>query len=271
MHDVQYQSLPAPAPGVDHAYGDNVHLLSHPWAMSVLARLCSPECHQPEIMRLVQRLYGWMLTEVASRELRCERIEQSTRMRASEPQGIYRGQVIDRRQGVVVVDVARAGMVPSQAVYDGLHDMIDADRLRQDHVIASRRTNSRGEVVGTDVSAAKIGGPVGDAVVLLPDPMAATGSSLDVVIQRYASLPGGPPRKVVAMHLIVTPEYLKRITTAWPDLRIYAVRLDRGLSPPEVLATRPGTHWDQEVGLNSIQYIVPGAGGVGELLNNSWV
>ena len=55
------------------------------------------------------------------------------------------------------------------------------------------------------------------------------------------------------------------------SLHIFAVRLDRGLSAPDVLATTPGTRWDEERGLNDIQYIVPGAGGVGEVLNNAWV
>ena len=58
---------------------------------------------------------------------------------------------------------------------------------------------------------------------------------------------------------------------AHPDIVIYALRLDRGLSPADVLATVPGTRWDEERGLNDHQYIVPGAGGVGEILNNAWV
>ena len=31
-----------------------------------------------------------------------------------------------------------------------------------------------------------------------------------------------------------------------------------------------GTHWERERGLNEQGYIVPGAGGMGEVLNNSW-
>jgi len=73
------------------------------------------------------------------------------------------------------------------------------------------------------------------------------------------------------MHLIVTPEYIKRVLADHPDVIIYALRLDRGLSEPAVLQTVPGERWDEERGLNEHQYIVPGAGGVGEILNNSWV
>ncbi|MGH7280580.1 MAG: uracil phosphoribosyltransferase, partial [Polyangiaceae bacterium] len=41
--------------------------------------------------------------------------------------------------------------------------------------------------------------------------------------------------------------------------------------PGDVLATVPGTRWEEERGLDEHQYIVPGAGGVGEILNNAWV
>jgi uracil phosphoribosyltransferase len=73
------------------------------------------------------------------------------------------------------------------------------------------------------------------------------------------------------MHCIVTPEYLRHMKTFHPEVQIYAIRLDRGLSPKEILETKPGTHWDKEKGLNSKSYIVPGGGGLGEVLNNSFV
>lgn len=269
--DQQYLHHPAPGQGIEHAYGPNIHILSQPYPMSILARLCSSETTQPAVNRLVCRLYDWLLGEVASRELPRRQVSIPTRMRASEPRGVYSGEAIDRQQPVVVCDIARAGMVPSQRVYEALHDVLAPEVIRQDHVMASRKTNDAGQVVGIHVHASKIGGPVNEAIVLIPDPMAATGTSLDAVLQTYRNLPGGPPRKIVAMHLIITPEYLRRIRDAHPDLVIYAVRLDRGMSSTEVLATRPGTRWAEEVGLNSVQYIVPGAGGVGELLNNAWI
>ena len=52
---------------------------------------------------------------------------------------------------------------------------------------------------------------------------------------------------------------------------VYALRLDRGLSPPEVLQTMPGERWDEERGLTDHHYIVPGGGGLGEIMNNSFV
>jgi uracil phosphoribosyltransferase len=32
----------------------------------------------------------------------------------------------------------------------------------------------------------------------------------------------------------------------------------------------PGVEWERERGLNEQSYIVPGAGGMGEVLNNAW-
>jgi len=51
---------------------------------------------------------------------------------------------------------------------------------------------------------------------------------------------------------------------------VYALRVDRGASSPSALASIPGTLWDEESGLTDNQYIIPGAGGLGELMNNSY-
>ncbi len=101
--------------------------------------------------------------------------------------------------------------------------------------------------------------------------MAATGSSVLDALEVFDALPGGPPARTVLCHLMVTPEYLRRLTQARPDVHVYALRLDRGMSSEEVLATVPGSRWDEESGLNDHQYIVPGAGGLGELINNAFV
>ena len=87
----------------------------------------------------------------------------------------------------------------------------------------------------------------------------------------YEQLPGGPPLAVIAMHLMATPEAVQHLKKTHPGVKLYACRFDRGLSPDEVLETEPGTHPERERGLNDVHYIVPGAGGMGELLTNSWV
>jgi len=239
--------------------------------MAMLQRLSSPATVQPEVNRLVGGLYDLLLSEVSNRILATTRVDSPTRMIEFTDRGVYRGESIDARQKVVVVDVARAGIIPAHHFYEGLHHVIEPSCLRQDHVVASRTTDAQGCVTGVTLDGSKIGGPIDDATVIFPDPMAATGSSIAGVIKHYLESLGGVPRALVAVHLIVTPEYIRRMTAQFPDLHIIAIRLDRGLSAPEILDSIPGTHSEQERGLTDNQYIVPGAGGVGEVLNNAWI
>ena len=269
--DSQYGNLSGSMDGLEHKYGPQVHLMSNPYAMSMLTRACSPEAVQPEVNHLVSALYDHLLSFVASTVLRKGKVTVPTRMNEFTDKGVYVGDCIDRSQRVVVVDIARAGILPSHRFYEGLHHIVDAAGIRQDHVVASRTTDASGKVTGVALDGSKIGGTIQDATVIFPDPMAATGSSLAGVIDHYSRKVDGQSAAMVAVHLIVTPEYLKRMTEQFPHLHIFAIRLDRGLSSQDVLGTIPGTHWEEEVGLNQTQYIVPGAGGVGEVLNNAWI
>ena len=135
----------------------------------------------------------------------------------------------------------------------------------------SRMLDEAETVVGSSIGGAKIGGDIDDAFVLFPDPMGATGGSLATAISLYKNKVPGKPRRILLLNLIVTPEYLRRITTEHPDVGVYALRLDRGMSPPEVFGTVPGTLWEKERGLDDRQYIVPGGGGFGEIMNNAYV
>jgi len=140
---------------------------------------------------------------------------------------------------------------------------------RQDHISIGRVTDHDNRVQGSQVSGHKIGGPTDNAIVIFPDPMGATGGTLVESLDLYKKM--GKAKKYVALHCIVTPEYLKQVTAKHPDLVVYAVRLDRGLSSDAILKTIPGESWNQEKGLNDHHYIVPGGGGFGEVMNNAYV
>lgn len=269
MHDIQHQGFAHRLSEMEHGYGPQVHILADPYLLSLLSRLCAPETFQPDINRLVEVIYRHLTGLVVAHELPRATVERPTRMAAYHPDAAYCGQIIDPETTAVVVDIARAGMFPSQIVYDHLNLVLTPHGVRQDHVFMNRRTDETGAVVGVDVSGSKLGGPVEGAILLIPDPMGATGGSIRHAIELMAR--HGKARKVIAMHLIVTPEYLQAMQTHHPDAVIYAVRLDRGLSSPEVLSSVPGTYWAQEKGLNDRQYIVPGGGGFGEILNNAFV
>jgi uracil phosphoribosyltransferase len=256
---------------VDHRYGPNVHLIDDPLSWSQLARLSARETTQPAVGRLVRGLYERLAQVVLAAEFPRGRIDVPTRMVASSPEAVYRGLALVPTTKAVTVGIARAGTMPSQAVYDLLNDVLDPSGVRQDHLFMSRATDEAGRVTGTTWHDAKIGREIEGRIVLFPDPMGATGSSMIRALDHYKNKLEGTPGPCITMHLIVTPEYVKNMKAAHPDAIVYAFRLDRGLSPAHVFATPPGTHWDEERGLDEHQYIVPGAGGLGELLNNAWV
>jgi uracil phosphoribosyltransferase len=256
---------------IEHRYGANAHLLDDPVAWTQLARLCARETQQPEVGRLVRTLYEGLGHVVVAAEFPRARLDVPTRMVTSSPQAVVRSCGIEPSTRVVTVGIARAGTVPSQIVYELLNDLLDPACVRQDHLFMSRATDAQGRVTGATWHDAKIGREVDGRIVLFPDPMGATGASMVSAVDHYKRSLNGTPAACIAIHLIVTPEYLRHVQRAHPDLVVYALRLDRGLSGDDVLATVPGTRWDDERGLDDHQYIVPGAGGVGEILNNAWV
>ncbi|MBL7715099.1 MAG: uracil phosphoribosyltransferase [Bdellovibrionales bacterium] len=270
--DIQFQNLEYLLSETEHRYGKRVHILSDPFLLSHLAQLCAESTTQPVINELVTTIYSSLLKIVVNREFPRKQVAMRTRMAQSHPkEGIYQGPVIDPEVPVVTVNLARAGTLPSHICYTALNYFMNPSKVRQDHISIGRMTDHAEQVTGSRVSGHKIGGGVAGGIVLFPDPMGATGGTLVEAVNLYKKMDPNPARKYVALHCIVTPEYLKRVTTAHPDLEIYAVRLDRGLSDAETLKSIPGTFWDREKGLNDKQYIVPGGGGFGEILNNAYV
>jgi len=258
-------------PQITHHYGESVHLLDDPLAWTQLARLCARETIQPEVGKLVRVLYEKLAQAVLAAEFPRTRVAVPTRMVVNQPEAVYRGVGLDPSTKCVTVGIARAGTMPSQIVYDLLNEVLDPTGVRQDHLFMSRATDANGKVIGATWHDAKIGRDVEGRILIVPDPMGATGSSMNSALTHYKTRLEGTPKKCITMHLIVTPEFIRNVLKEHPDTVIYAWRLDRGLSPEKILSTTPGTHWDEERGLDEHQYIVPGAGGVGEILNNAWV
>ena len=271
MKDTTYLDYPFQLSEIPHEYGENVHLISDPLLMSWLTRLSSPETIQPAITHLARELYTSLLKTVIARETPRVEVQSPTRMLSREPKGIWQGQILNPETRFVTVDIARAGTLPSQIAFELLNTVVNPHGVRQDHLYMNRATNEAGEVCGINHSGSKIGGDIENAIVLFPIPMGATGASMSDALKIYKSLDGGAPRRLITVHLIITPEYIRTIQSDHPDTVIYALRLDRAMSSAQALGATPGKFPDEESGLNEIQYIVPGAGGVGEILNNSFV
>lgn len=269
--DAQYTPFSFRPPEIAHRYGGNVHIVSDPLALSMLARACAQGVVQPEMNNLVREMYRLLAHLVIAAEFPRQIQSTPTRMIAHTPMGVWQGPTVDPKTQAVVVALARAGLLPSQITFDFLNQVLAPEGVRQDHLSLGRVVDTHGHVTGAALGAVKIGGPVADALMLIPDPMGATGSTVSAVVEHYRAEVQGQPRKTIALHLIVTPEYLRHVNQHHPHVIVYALRLDRGLSPPDVLASVPGEHWERERGLNEHHYIVPGGGGLGEVMNNAFV
>jgi uracil phosphoribosyltransferase len=269
LKDSHYLNPPFVVSEIPHEYGENVHLLNDPVLSTTLARLCSLECTQPVVNQLLGTLYRDLIRVVANHEFPQADQVIETRMAHAHPEGKFTARILDATTKAVCVNLARAGTLPSHLCYDYLNYLLEPSGLRQDHISINRKIDHDERVIGTNLGGVKIGGDISDRFVLFPDPMGATGSTILAALDIYKDL--GKPKRFIALHLIVTPEYLQALKPHAANLSIYAIRLDRGLSPAKVLSSVPGSHWREEIGLNGKQYIVPGGGGLGEVINNSYV
>jgi len=268
--DVQFQTMEYISHEIVHKYGSHVHILKNPLALFLLSKLCSSDTVQPDITHLLKELYRLLAYEVVAREFPCDTVVSKTRMYEQSTLGFWQGTCLAHDPKVIVVALARAGLLPSQITYEFLNQVFVPRNIRQDHLSLGRVLDGEGRVLGAGLHSVKIGGSIDNGILLIPDPMGATGSTVDQVLQHYKLHVLGAPRKVIAMHLIVTPEYLRYIKQQHPQVIVYALRLDRGLSSEKILSSQPGEFWEEEKGLTENQYIMPGAGGLGELLNNSY-
>ena len=255
----------------DHEYGDRTFVLSEPYLLSLLARISSKETSGGELSGYVRTVYRRMLQAVLDELFPTERARTQTRMAEVDPRGVYEGPRFRHDKKVVVCAVLRAGVVPTHACYEAACEVLPSDQVRIDYVYAARTTDASGQVTGVQLDGSRIGGSVEDALLLIPDPMGATGGTVESVLRLYQDYGSEKAIGRVAMHMIAAPEAIQRTAKQDPAAHLWTCRVDRGCSPDHVLQTKLGTHPELESGLNEKQYILPGAGGLGEVLTNAFI
>lgn len=271
MSDLHNRALRRDAPEMEHLYGDRIHILSHPVARTLLARLGQSRTRQPQLNQLVLRLYDVLLDAAAGHVFPGESASRASRSENYLQTAGLEGEFLGEGTRVAIAGIARAGTLPAHRCFERLCDVLDPAGIRIDHLFMSRRISATGEVVGVDCRGTKIGGPLDGRYLVVTDPLGGTGSTMRYALNLYRKEVGGAPLGILALHLIVTPEYIRALTERHPDVTVYALRVDRGLSTQAALDQVPGTLPDEERGLDDHQYIVPGLGALGELMNNAFV
>ena len=222
-------------------------ILDTPYNLSLLAELGKPETLQPRISKIIEALYDNIFGIVMDNELEQETVSVKTRISAKDPRGVFHGKIFKKNQKAVVADVIRAGMMPSHQFYLKLTEILNPKFVRQDHIM-SQRIETESGVEGSELTGSKIGGRINGAIVFIPDPMGATGGSVDEIVNFYRKN-FGKPKKFVIVNLVITPQYIKRLEKIKAPISLYAARLDKGLTKDD--------------------FIYPGLGGVGEMINNT--
>jgi uracil phosphoribosyltransferase len=252
-----------------HGYGPNVHILANPVLQHLINKISSIDTPTQEVAQGIKWIYRLMLYEALPLILDLVSVTVKSRMATSTPRGVYQSLSLNPEAGFITAALARAGILPSQLCFEEIQALFGYQTVWQDHFFCARTLDSQGAVIGTRIIGAKLGGSIQDKTVLIPDPMGATGLTVQAVLGHYLEHAKGKARKFVILPIITTPEYLRLLTDNFPNCLVITARLDRGLSSSQVLGSSLGQFWEIEKGLNPNQYVVPGLGGLGELLNNT--
>lgn len=201
-----------------------VHLITHPVAQALLSQLRDARTPSPTFRQYAQRLSVLIATE-AMRDLPVQPIIVDT------PLGPADGVRIDG--DVVVVPVLRAGLGMLDAVLSVVpHARVGHIGLQRDEATA----------VASQYYA-KFPSALESSLVVLVDPMLATGGSAVASLQLLAAH-GATRMRLLC--IVAAPEGIREVEAHFPDVEIYTPAVD--------------SH------LNAHKFIVPGLGDFGDRL-----
>lgn len=201
-----------------------LNLLKHPLITHKLTQLRRKETETKEFRETLGEIAGLMAYEI-TRDLPLKNITVETPMGTCATQELARD--------VVLVPVLRAGL----GMVDGISNLIPSVRIGHIGIYRDHET------LEPNTYYSKFPDNLADAVVMVLDPMLATGGSATAAI-KFLKDQGAKTIKLVCV--IGAPEGVRRIEEDHPDVQIYLAGLDEKL--------------------NDIGYIVPGLGDAGDRL-----
>lgn len=201
-----------------------LHLVQHPLIMHKLTQIRKKETGTKDFREALDEIAGLMAYEI-SRDLPLREVEIET--------PIAECHTHELAKNIVLVPILRAGL----GMVDGITNLIPTAKVG--HVGMYRDHES----LEPQEYYAKLPPCITDAVVMILDPMLATGGSASATIT-YLKEQGATLIRLVC--IVGAPEGVKRIGEEHPDVDIYLSALDDRL--------------------NEKGYIVPGLGDAGDRL-----
>ena len=208
---------------VDHGFGDRFTVLDHPLIKHKLSVLRDENTPSFIFRRTVSEITLLECYE-ATKHLVTREVEVKTPLATCTCDTIA-------KQEPVIVPILRAGL----GMLDAVLEMIPSAPVAHLGMYRNEETHEPIEYY------AKMPGYIHERQVLLIDPMLATGGSL---IAALHALRQRGVKDIVAMVIVASPEGVKAVLDADPDVRLFACALDEAL--------------------NNDAYIVPGLGDAGD-------
>lgn len=199
-------------------------ILDHPLIDHKLALIRDERTGTKDFRQTVSEI-GMLMAYEVTRELPTKEVEVKT------PIGIAKTYILAKE--VVVVPILRAGL----GMVDGITALIPTAKVGHIGLYRDEETLEPKQYY------AKFPSIITDAVVLLVDPMLATGGS---VVHAINILKSRGVKNISYVGLVGAPEGVRRVQSAHPDVDIFLAALDERL--------------------NEKGYIIPGLGDCGDRL-----
>ncbi|MEW6216438.1 MAG: uracil phosphoribosyltransferase [Candidatus Bipolaricaulota bacterium] len=191
-------------------------LVEHPLIRAKLTRLRDRRTDRLQFRQILEEVTALMVYEI-TRDFPLRELEVET--------PLERTAGVDLARPVVLVPILRAGIV----MLDGVLALIPSARIGHIGIYRDPTTLRPVEYY------AKLPANLGDALVIVVDPMLATGGSAAHAVQMVKARGA---QDVRFLCLVAVPEGLRVLQGAHPDLPVYAAALDRELDAHGYI--RPG-------------------------------
>ena len=203
---------------------DNVVIFDHPLIRHKIAILRDENTSMKEFRELVEEITTLMTYESLKDGVPTIEKEVKTPLEVCT-------QTVVKDNGVAIVPILRAGL----GMVNGVHVLFPSARVGHIGMYRNEETLEPCEYY------CKLPEGIEDNLVLLCDPMLATGGS---AIDAITRLKNDGFTQIRMMSLVASPQGLKALQEAHPDVDIYLASLDEGL--------------------NDKNYILPGLGDAGD-------
>ncbi len=201
----------------------NVHILDHPLIRHKLAIIRNKNTDTKQFREIIRELATLMAYE-SFKDVPTQEIEVETPLEKTM-------QTVVKENSIAIIPILRAGL----GMVDGILSLFPAAKVGHIGLYRDEETLEPKEYY------CKLPANIEDKVVMVVDPMLATGGS---AVDAIKMLKNRGCKKIKFLAIIAAPEGVEKVAKAHPDAEIFISTLDRGL--------------------NEHGYILPGLGDAGD-------